>query len=133
MTAEDLLALAPWLAFVAGLAVITWRLLAHRSPRPRPRPGPPLAARTRTGRRHAPVHRQRPGPRKATMLTSERGRSGRPGSGGAGGTSCPPRMPAPDTGSPGGTARPAVNAKPASDLQPGTGTIGSRTSGARND
>jgi len=36
LTATDLIVLAPWLIFAAGLAVIGWRLLAgRRSRRPR--------------------------------------------------------------------------------------------------
>ena len=60
MTTEDLLVLAPWLIFAAGLAAITWRLLAHRRPRRR-RPDLPPAltagaggtAAPDDGRRHA--------------------------------------------------------------------------------
>ena len=59
MTGTDLIVLAPWIVFAAGLAVICLVLLrSHRASRPRPRRSPGRSPRPVPG---APAERERAG------------------------------------------------------------------------
>lgn len=58
MTGDDLIVTAPWLVFGAGLAIIGYRLLAHRGTRRRPlrhrRAGPAPGTNVLAGRSESP-------------------------------------------------------------------------------
>jgi hypothetical protein len=60
VTGDDLIAIAPWLAFAAGLAMIGYRLLTRGRP-----PAPP-APHPRTQQAPPPGRRQPPGTGSAT-------------------------------------------------------------------